>query len=223
MKKMKQYQSCDMYKIIIIFSIIWPSNLIAQNNKINTGNYGLISLISKNDSIFGVFKYYTNWKSNLKEFESKNNFYFYGSAKTNTSILKVTNPLEKENFGDESSGIISIRKDSIFYTQKPLEGMFQPDFFPNNLNKNKKGYSGKFMQKKEWKGIRFVKNPKSFFYDSLGKKAQKSYLVSGDVVYVLFTRNDLHYVEYYKNDSNIIVAKGWIKEIDLYNSNPENW
>jgi hypothetical protein len=225
MKKKTQFQIYDINRILLIFLLVSPLNLIAQNkfNYFKTGNYGLVSIVVKNDSIFGAFRYYINWRDDLKEFESKNNFFFYGSVNNNVANLKVTNPIEKENFGDISSGKISIYKDSVFYSQNSLEGMFQPDFFPDNFNKKKKGYRGKLIQKKEWINIRFVKKTRAFFFDSLGQKPRKAYLLKGDLVFVLKTVNKVHLVEFYKNDSNILVTKGWIKEEDLYNENPESW
>ena len=105
-----------MKKTLILIFII--SSSYAQNQvfeiKLKTGRYKNLSLIVNGDSVSGLFQYYKGWNEKIKDFESKNNFYFYGK-KTNENIynINITNPAEMENFGDKSKGYLIKRNDTL--------------------------------------------------------------------------------------------------------------
>lgn len=198
---------------------------LAKNKNLETGRYGIISLIVKKDSIVGVFQYYDRYKKDLQDYESKNDYYFYGIRKTSndTIELTLTNPYEKQVFGDEGKASILFRNDTLSYFQTGLEGMFQPAFFPDKINQKAKGYRSKLTEKKDWKEIRFVKSKATFFYNLPDTQKKKTYLIKYDLVWVTEKRDEWCFVEYYKFDSNKPVIKGWIKEIDLYSSDSSKW
>ncbi|MDP1815326.1 MAG: hypothetical protein Q8K92_12830 [Leadbetterella sp.] len=214
-----------MKKTLILIFIISTSCAQNQVNEITlkTGRYKNLSLIINGDSVSGLFQYYKDWNEKMKDFESKNNFYFYGK-KTNENIyyINITNPAEMENFGDKSLGYLIKRKDTLIFYQGSLDGMYQPVIFTND-NGRIQGYEAKITEEKKWIEIRFIKGPKIYLYDSPNGIRKKSYLLKYDVCWVLEKKDGWCKVEYYKFDSNILSANGWIKESLLYERNPNVW
>jgi hypothetical protein len=214
-----------MKKTLILIFII--SSSYAQNQvfeiKLKTGRYKNLSLIVNGDSVSGLFQYYKGWNEKIKDFESKNNFYFYGK-KTNENIynINITNPAEMENFGDKSKGYLIKRNDTLLYYQGGLDGMYQPVFFTND-NGRIHGYEATITEQKKWIEIRFIKGSKIYLFDSPNGNRKKSYLVKYDVCWVLEKKEGWCKVEYYKFDSNILIAIGWVKESLLYERNPNIW
>lgn len=116
---------------LFILQVGFSQKNIVKSKNLETGKYGLISLIVKKNSIFGVFQYYDHYKKELQDYESKNDYYFYGVCKVSNDTIKLilTNPCEKQVFGDEGKAYLFFRNDILSYFQTGLEGMFQPVFF----------------------------------------------------------------------------------------------
>ena len=90
---------------LFILKVAFSQKNIAKSKNLETGKYGIISLIVKKDSIVGVFQYYDHYKIELQDYESKNDYYFYGIRKISNDTIKLTltNPYEKQVFGDEGN------------------------------------------------------------------------------------------------------------------------
>lgn len=170
-----------------------------KSNTLVTGRYGLTSLVVKKDSIFGVFRYYDKYNKEFKDYESKNDYYFYGKygGLKDTIKLVLTNPYEKQVFGDTGSAFIVFKNDTMNYIQTGLEGMFQPVYFPDKINEKAKGYRSALTAKKNWLEIRFVKSKKVFLYNQLGNQKRKAYLVGNDLVYVIERKGKWCLIEFY--------------------------
>lgn len=215
-------------KIILLFFFIVNLTSCAQNRRqeseIVTGRYNNISVIVNGDSIQGVYQYYKDWNQELKDFESKNNFYFFGTKKTNNKFdLTIVNPGESENFGDASEGELYFRNDTLIYFQNALEGMYQPAFFVKNNTSEFTGYRTTLTDKKTWKELRFIKSSRANLFELPKKNKKSTFLTKYDVAWVVTKKEGWCFIEFYKFDSNILLAKGWVKETDMYSSNPDNW
>jgi len=215
----------SIFLSLFILQVGFAQKNVITNKNLETGKYGIISLIVKKDSIFGVFQYYDHYKKELQDYESKNDYYFYGVRKVSNDTIELilSNPYEKQVFGDEGKAYLFFRNDTLSYFQTGLEGMFQPVFFADKINKKAKGYRSKLTEKKDWKEIRFVKSKTAFFYNLPNTQKKRAYLIQYDLVWVTEKRGEWCFIEYYKFDSNKPVIKGWIRELDLYSSDSRKW
>jgi hypothetical protein len=190
--------------LLVLYSLVTP--LVWSQTPLLSGNYDSELIIAYNSSIKKVTGYYENATGENDQFSCI--FYLEGQVKGNTVLVQTYFPNDKAN--DLQNGTLNIVSPKGFSLQIAEDhgGCWNVQHFSDNP------VSFELQKETKWIQINYVIANKSFmYYDSMGKKRMKSYLVKNDIVCVNRIENDRAYCEY----SGAKIIKGWVP---LRNLNP---
>lgn len=198
-----------MNKTITLLVLLLSSSITLAQQILISGeyNYGLnLAFDSQTNRISGYYENYTGWDESTNNPSFSCIFYIEGTLKDGKSVIKTYYPNdEKEDLIEGNLEILNNNTIAIKLNEEH-GGCWNVEHFTNEPAKFELGTPTKWFQ------IRFVKAPKTYFYNNLDKKKKtKKYLVSGDFVCIEKIENDMAYVTYFGKKT----TKGWITVRDL--------
>lgn len=197
-----------MKKLLLTFLILLFANLLS-GQKLISGEYdsGMrLSYDTSSNILTGYFESYTGLDEETQNPKFSCVFYIEGKVTGKKFSIKTYYPEDKKD--DMISGTIEIIDNKTIKISLPEEhgGCWNVQHFAD------KPEEFGLEKKTTWTQIRYIDNPKSYFYkDQSNINRTKIYLLKGDIIYVNKIENGKAFCTYFGKK----ITKGWINISDL--------
>jgi hypothetical protein len=204
----QQTTAKTMKKLSLLFLILLLSNL-SFGQKLISGEYdsGMkLSYDVSSNIVTGYFESYTGLDEETQNPKFSCIFYIEGKVTGKKFAIKTYYPEDKKD--DMISGTMEITDNKTIKISLPKEhgGCWNVQHFADKPE----GFG--LEKKTNWTQIRYIDNPKSFFYkDQSNTNRTKIYLLKGDIICIDKIQNGKAFCTYFGKK----ITKGWINISDL--------